>query len=169
MWSYTMTTSFDERASALRRAFDDAFALPAAERPPTDDFIAIGIGSAAFALRLRDVARLSPMPRVASVPTTRPHVIGIASVRGRLVAVHSIAMVLGYPSTSCRWLAQCAEAVSIGLAIERFDGFLRASASDVHDDVVRVGDIPRRIIDVKALTKIIDPTAGDAGTTRSDT
>jgi hypothetical protein len=156
----------EDRAAALRRVFDAAFALP----PPaggaaTEDFLAIRVGGDPYAVRVTSVARLVSAPKIVAVPSRRPGVLGVAAIRGALVSVHSLAVVLGYAGDApSRWIALAAGRDMVGLAWGELDGFLRVPKGA--SGAIGTGDLTRPIIDVAAILETI--TTGKTGPTRSD-
>ena len=116
-------------AEELRRAFDRSFAEPPAPpAPPLEELLAIGLGDAPFALRLRDIAGLHADRAITAVPSPLPELLGIARFRSALVPVYDLRALLdqGRAEKNPRWTALVAAGPHlVGLAFERFDGHLR--------------------------------------------
>lgn len=112
----------------LRSAFDRGFREPLA--PPTEApllLLAIRAATGAFALEAGELAAVSRIEKVVPVNGRSPALSGLAAVGGRIVAVYSLAALLGYPARnhrSDRWIAQCAADPSIGLAFAQLEGNL---------------------------------------------
>lgn len=125
------------KASALRRAFDQAFALspppPAAE---VMDLLAIGVAGAAYAIKLRDIAGVVTSRKLTALPASAPGLLGLAGIRGSTTPVFDLASLLGYPTAleSPRWLILCGTEEPIALACSDFEGYLRLPKSSVHAD-----------------------------------
>lgn len=111
----------ERRLAELRLAFDESFASPPPE-PARDllHFLAIRVAGDPYALRLTELAGLQPYRKIVSLPGSAA---GLAGVRGRLVAVYSLAVLLGYPTVEAkaRWIVVCEADHSIGLVIEDFE------------------------------------------------
>lgn len=59
------------------------------------------VGRDWFAVDLRVVREIVPSPPVTPIPTAPPTVLGLFSVRGRLVPFFDVAALLGLPSAGC--------------------------------------------------------------------
>ncbi len=158
----------EERAAALRHAFDAAFAVPpSGTRAETEDFLAIRVADDPFAVRVSSVVRLAAAPKIVPVPSRRPAVLGVAAMRGALVSVHSLAALLGYPGDAGvhRWMALADGGDMVGLAFHELDGFLRVPKGA--NGAIASGGVTRPIVDMRAILETI--TTGTTGTPRSDT
>lgn len=145
----------EERAAALRRAFDAAFAAPpAGARDAMQDFLAIRVAGDPFAVRVASVSRLAAIPKIVSVPSQRRSVLGVAAIRGALVSVHGLAALLGYASDGgdARWIAIAGNEM-VGLAFHELDGFLRVPAGT--KDAIASDGITRPIIDIDTVLETI--------------
>ncbi len=127
-----LESSLSERAAALRREFDQGFALPPhAEALATEDFLAVRIGVEACALRLSEVAGLYADRKITPVPGGGPAQLGIAGFRGTILPVYSLQALLGRPSPELpRWLVVAAGA-PLALGFEAFQGHLRVAREAV--------------------------------------
>jgi purine-binding chemotaxis protein CheW len=125
-------SSLSERAAALRREFDQAFALPPrAEAVATEDFLAVRIGVEACALRLGEVAGLYADRKITPVPGGGAAQLGIAGFRGTILPVYSLQALLGRPAPELpRWLVVVAGA-PVALGFEAFQGHLRVAREAV--------------------------------------
>jgi purine-binding chemotaxis protein CheW len=124
--------SLTERAAALRREFDQSFALPPrTESVATEDFLAVRIGAEACALRLGEISGLFADRKITPVPGGGPAQLGIAGFRGTILPVYSLQALLGRPSPERpRWLVVAAGA-PVALGFEAFQGHLRVARSAV--------------------------------------
>ena len=120
------------RAEALRREFDQSFALPLqGVAGATEDFLAVRIGVEACALRLGDVAGLFADKKITPVPGGGPAQLGIAGFRGTILPVYSLQALLGRPlAEPPRWLVVVAGA-PVALGFEAFQGHLRVAREAV--------------------------------------
>ncbi len=117
------------RAAELRRAFDESFAAPVAGAPPaTTDFISIRLGADALALRVSEIDALRADIIVVPVPSPVPEFTGVAGFRGKLTPVYDLGALLGYPSTTGRWIALVAGR-SVGFAFDQFEEHFRIESS----------------------------------------
>jgi chemotaxis signal transduction protein len=123
-----MSTDFAARAAALRDVFDRGFAAP----PPSavqaaEDFLAIRLEDAPYALRLADITALAVDSRIIAVPGQFPALLGLAGFRGALLPVYALGALLGHDATlPARWLVRADE---LAFAFTRLDGHLRLSAT----------------------------------------
>ncbi|MBI1947548.1 MAG: chemotaxis protein CheW [Deltaproteobacteria bacterium] len=125
----------ERRAAALREAFDASFASPrVALTREVEDLLAIRVGGDGYALRLRDLVGVVARPTVAPVPTAAPGALGVAGVRGELVAVFSLSAFLGYGDEpdAATWLALCGGEPPIALCFPELEGFLRLPRAALH-------------------------------------
>lgn len=112
----------------LRRAFDRSFALPPrGDDGAMEEFVAIRLGSDRYALAIRDIASLEPLRKLVPLPASRPALLGLAGIRGRLVPVFGLALLLGQPDrkTASPWLALVGRDDPLGFAFDGVDGHLR--------------------------------------------
>ena len=122
-------------AAALREEFDRSFAALPAEPVPSEELLAIRVGSSSYAVRLRDVSELVAGHPVSRLASTTPSLLGLASLRGGVVPVFSLASLLGaaaglpLPATTPRWLLLCSGQEPFALAFDGFDGYLRLPAA----------------------------------------
>ena len=153
-------------AQELRRDFDGSFAAPPATHSmdPAEDFLAVRIGSDAYALRLAQLRDLVADRRITRVPSPIAELLGVASMRGMVVPVYSLPALLGYPESpplSRMVLAGMSEL--LGLAFERFEAHLRARPDELASaaeewrgrvwlrEVVRSGQRVLPVVDIPCL------------------
>ena len=162
------TLGVEDHASALRRAFDASFAESTSDdAAATEDFLALRLAGHRYALRLANVARLVTIPKIVPVPTSRPTALGIAAVRGVLIAVHSLPALLAHPlpeAASHRWLVIVEAPDVLGLAFDELDGFLRLPRGT--DGALSLGGVARPILDLNAVLALVKnggppPESGD--------
>jgi chemotaxis signal transduction protein len=167
-------TSLDDRAAALRREFDDAFAAPLdLDRPATEDLLAIRVAGDPLAFRLAEIALLVADRRITRLPVADPACLGLAGLRGTVVTVYDLAVLAGYrPSPSPRWLVVTAGAARIALAVEQVEGHVRVprqirDGAEVAElrrplvgGVVRVNGTARRLLHVPSIVEDVRRRAG---------
>jgi chemotaxis signal transduction protein len=121
----TSTESLKQRLLALRESFDRSFSEPLAEPGEAPlDLLAIRVGREPFALRLSEIAALEADRTITLVPSQHPELLGIAGVRGSVVAVFDLASLLELPRPDAtRWLV-LAKGSPLAFAFSVFDGQL---------------------------------------------
>ena len=132
-------------AASLREEFDRAFAALPAPPVSTEELLALRVGGGSYAVRLRDVAELVAGHPLSRLPSTTPHLLGLAGVRAQLsggvVPVFSLASLLGAEGgpprgegrETPRWLLLCFAQEPVALAFDGFEGHLRLPASALMD------------------------------------
>lgn len=114
-----------ERAEELRQAFDRSFAEAVTEEAPLEDFLAIGVGTDPYAIRLAEISALLADKPITRLPSPVPELLGIAGFRGAIVPVYDLRALLGYSVASPpRWVTIIA-GTPVALAFDAFDGHLR--------------------------------------------
>jgi chemotaxis signal transduction protein len=120
----------DDIVDALRRSFDGGFAAPRSPPEVLDQrYLTIQVETLACALPLGQVAGVLRTPPLVQLPTTAPGLVGLAAVRGVLVAVFSLGAVLGLRRRRApgAWIALCAAAPSVALTFDQLEGQLATS------------------------------------------
>lgn len=162
----TAPVGLEERLLSFRRAFDQAFAVaPTATVEVYEDLLAVRVAGDPYALRVREITGLVASRKIVSLPSRRPELLGVAGIRGSLVAVYSLAALLGYgvESKPPAWLALPADE-PIGLGFEEFEGFFRVRSRDVQaGEVVVMANQSRRVVDIPSTLAALDVHAGAAG------
>jgi purine-binding chemotaxis protein CheW len=123
-----------DTAADLRRDFDSAFAAPMASRVvDVVDLLALRLGGQAVAVRLADITGVLARPRIVRLPSTTPHLLGLAGIRGRVVPVFHLAALLGHhdDSDELRWLLLCGVDEPVALAFASFEGHLRVARTEL--------------------------------------
>ena len=113
-----------KNVAELRLAFDQSFANPPAQAGiATVNLLSIRVAGEPYAMRVDEISRLVNGSRVTPVPSPSQTLLGIAGIKGRFIAVYSLAMLLGYPrgGEDPRWLAVCGKEQSVGLAFSEFE------------------------------------------------
>lgn len=123
------------RAAKMRRAFDASFALPPPQRSQdSEDLLAIRVAGDPYAFRLREITGMVAGRLVVPVPAATRDLLGLAGIRGGVVAVFALASLLGYPQAPGppRWMILCGADEPIALAFSDFEGHLRLPTSSIH-------------------------------------
>ncbi|WP_437840465.1 chemotaxis protein CheW [Sorangium sp. So ce1153] len=145
-----------QRLAELQRAFDASFAVPAEARPEEPARgLAIRAGDRRLVARVDELAAVEPCRRIVPLAGGPPGLLGLAGLRGRLVAVYDLAALVGgrpragVAGPAPRWLLVCAEHPEIALAIDELEGHARFSCADVRpDDGVEHGEHVTEAVDV---------------------
>jgi chemotaxis signal transduction protein len=143
------TDALEARLLELRDSFDRAFREPLAEEEEAPlDLLAIRVGPEPFALRLTEITALEADRTITSVPSRHPELLGIAGVRGAVVAVFDLASLLDLPRPEApRWLV-LAKSAPLAFAFSAFEGQLsvrRGALARAEDERAgRVREMVRR-------------------------
>jgi chemotaxis signal transduction protein len=115
--------ALNARLLALRQGFDRAFSEPVADAVvETLEVLDIRVGREHFALRVSEIAALEADRTITAVPSDHPELLGIAGVRGSVVAVFDLAALLDLPRVDAsRWLV-LAKGAPLALAFSEFIG-----------------------------------------------
>jgi chemotaxis signal transduction protein len=174
----TAPLGFEERLARFRREFDEAFAAPPTTTvEASEDLLAIRIAGHPYALRMREIREVVASRKIVALPSHKAELLGLAGIHGSLVAVYSLAALLGHRADSkpLSWFALAGGADPVGLAFEQFEGFLRVRAADVHathpaetgkppvGQVVRAQGQSRRIVDIPSTLGALEIHTGLAG------
>jgi purine-binding chemotaxis protein CheW len=125
------------RLDELRDSFDSSFTRPPPPRQePGEALLRLRVGGAPLAVRLGHLSGLHLMPRLVRLPGGPASLLGLAGLRGQLIAVHDLTALLGLQSGEPpRWLLLAGGSRRVGLAAAGFEGQLRATPEQM-----RMGD-----------------------------
>jgi chemotaxis signal transduction protein len=152
----------DTRLEILQREFDGSFAEPAIVRDSTlEQLLAIRVGPDAYALRLAEIGALEADRVITPVPSHNPELLGVAGLRGAVVAVYDLASLLGQPRAEApRWLC-LAKGSRVAFAFGAFEGQLRVEHTELSapaqrshpalSALVSSGDVSRPVVDFPCL------------------
>jgi chemotaxis signal transduction protein len=126
------------RLAELRRSFDASFAAPARSHDEERrSALAIRAGEGRFAVRVEDLAGVEACRQIVKLPGSLPGLLGVAGIRGRLLAAYDLGALLGQPSRGLGpsrapvgWLLVCGAEPGIGLLIDEIEAFVRVAAAD---------------------------------------
>ena len=159
---------------ALREAFDASFAasLPGAP-PPEEHLLAVRAGGAHLAVRVEDLAGVQQARQVTPLPGGAPGLLGLAGIRGRLLAVHDLGLLLGALGAlrarevgrQARWLLLPREDQSLALGVDALEGYLvrpvEAPGAARAADVIEHAGLLRGVLDVGAMVALARRHAQD--------
>lgn len=126
-----------ERLLGLRRDFDQSFALARdGGAVESATLLAIRLRGDGFALRLSELRGLFAGRKVTPLPGTAPELLGLAGMRGSIVAVYDLGALLGYPvSTTSRWLVVPGAEPTLSLAFDSFEGAFSVPIAELAPDI----------------------------------
>ena len=121
------------RLDELRDGFDSSFTRPPPPRQdPGEALLRLRVGGAPLAVRLGHLSGLHLMPRLVRLPGAPASVLGLAGLRGQLIAVHDLTALLGLQSGEPpRWLLLACGSRRVGLAAAGFEGQMRATSEQM--------------------------------------
>jgi purine-binding chemotaxis protein CheW len=148
--------AFHQAAEALHHAFDQSF--QEAPPPPAEaleEFLCVRVGAERFAVRLSALAGVAAAGRFTPLPSSAPHLIGLAGLRGQVVPVFELAGLLGRPrAQSPRWLLLCGGEAPLALAVAELSGRVRLSPSCLKEGASPEGmtllDLPRLVGEIRS-------------------
>jgi chemotaxis signal transduction protein len=118
----------------LKSSFDRTFQQARVERNhELVHLLVVRIGTARFALKVCDLAGLARAQTVVPVPAADPGLLGLAGLKGRLVAVYSLAAQIGSAALTTepqRWLVLSRSDRGIALAFSAAEGTMMVPSSD---------------------------------------
>ena len=122
----------------LRDSFDSSFSRPPpAQKDPGEALLRLRVGGMSLAVRLGELSGLHLMPRLVRLPGGPASLLGLVGIRGQLFAVHDLAALLGQSSRETPgWLLLAGGSRRVGLAATGFEGQLRMTAEQRHQDGV---------------------------------
>ena len=165
-----MTDSTDmliDRLSQLKRAFDDTFAAPVdARADEAEDVLAIELGGHPFALRVRELTGLYVERTITPIPSAPPELLGLAAVRGELVAVYDLAVLLGYGAGEPPRFVALGAAPALAFSFGKLEGHVRVARTSISPadrsrepwfaELVREADRTRPILELAAVSAALE-------------
>ena len=167
------------KVAELRSVFDRERAAPSSSRTElqTESLLAIRVFRDAYVIRVSEISGLSTDRKIVAFPSPIPELLGVASVRGTLVPVYSLAGLLGYGAETgqVRWLVLCGTEEPFALAISDFEGYMRMPRTQLHQieqkdvarthvtDVARTTDVVRAVVSIPLLRETIQERCRKSG------
>lgn len=166
-----------ERLDAMRRAFDQSYAVPpAGESASLERMIMIRLGGEPFVMRAGQITGLAKANRIVPLPSRIPEMLGLAGIRGTLVPVFDLAGILQLKSRTSTpsWLALVNCEVCIALGFDEFNGQEELTPASLYADeshiprrhvqlLARIGSSVQPVIDVPSILEVIRKNAGLSG------
>ena len=174
------STDLREKLNSLKAAFDRTFACPPPETPARRvRFLAIRVGKDPFALRIDDLTSLVLNRKIVPVLGGPLGFRGLAGERSQLVAVYSLASLLGQAGSPGpeRWLARCRSQPSVGQSFDLFEGHLEVESQALHPgprekacqehvrEVLKEESRVRGVVSIASILEAIERSAGPGNKT----
>ncbi len=136
------------KASGERRA-----ARRAGEMGARTEYLALTLGSESYAVQIAHVAEILRPPPITEVPRSSRHVLGVVSVRGRLVTVVDLRRRFGLAEApidrrSRVLLADAGTGEQIGLLVDEVRQVWRLAAEEIEPPTALGGEQPAHIAGV---------------------
>lgn len=123
-------------ATGFRDAFDRSFAVAheSTGNQQAESLLAIRVAGHRCALRIREMNGLLDGRKIVALPGPGVDFMGLAGIRGELVAVYSLAAVIGYPREAGypRWLALCGKENPVGFAFRDLEGYVQVPFGEIY-------------------------------------
>lgn len=153
----------EELLAELRETFDAGFAVPRGEAPPPGRrLLAVRAGGVPLAAPLEDLAGVHAAQRIIPLPDSAPGLLGLAGIRGRVVAVHDLAAAIGAGALTGapRWLLVAGGAEPLALAVDAVEGHLSLPRGEgAEAPVIEHAGARWSVLDVRALVAAIEERA----------
>jgi len=173
------TAALQTRLSQLKLAFDGSFAAALETRADqVEDLLAIEISGHPFALRVRELHGLYVERTITPVPSAPPELLGLAAVRGELVAVYDLAVLLGYARGEAPRFLALGASPALAFAFAKLTGHVRVSKTAIHPtegaretwfaEVMRDSDRTRPILELSALSASLEERMRSAASKEDD-
>jgi len=155
------------RLEELHRAFDLGFSEPMRPREAEpEDLLAIEVAGHPYALRIRELLGLFVERRITPLPAAPVELLGLAAVRGELVAVYDLASLLGYGRGQDPQFLVVGRGQSVAYAFATLQGHTRVAKSEIAtseharepwlNEVVREAGQTRPIIELSGISAAIE-------------
>jgi chemotaxis signal transduction protein len=123
----------ERQRAQLATAFDRSFSLPfMSPLQEQRDFLVLRLGTHWYALPVEELAGVQNKKTIQFLPEAPPHCLGLAGVRGRLVAIYDLAALLGSaPSDRLSWFVQPKADPEIALLVPKAERYLRVPVASI--------------------------------------
>jgi chemotaxis signal transduction protein len=165
----------------LKRSFDRTFQEPLVERvQELVHLLIVRVGATRFALKVADLAGLVRAQTVVPIPAAGLGMLGLAGLKGRMVAAYSLANLIGCPEVSTeptRWMVLCRCEKEIALAFTAVAGTMMVARTQLSPvspgapphatDAVGAGPSQLWLLNVSSIAeRIIQQTVAQASDQR---
>jgi chemotaxis signal transduction protein len=159
-----------DKLAELRNAFDQTFAVSPSIKTveQIENLLSIRMHGNLYALRATEISAFARIPKIVSVPSPFPEVLGLAGIRGGVVPVYSLAAFFGGGcEEGPRWCAWCGSEEPIGFAFGEFEGYVRASQSQIFaqaqedvtcehaKSVLQIDEMIRPIVSLPSIVQLL--------------
>lgn len=148
----------------LRQEFDDSFTAPFATT--TEEFerlLFVRVAGEIVALPTRDLAAVLRCPPLTYAPSTQAALLGLASVRGRIVAAYHLGVMLGRDPdrTAVGWIAPWAADRTVALWFDEIVGFEHVASMGTSTSARAVDQhgTPRLLVNVSSMLETMTSQA----------
>jgi len=128
-------TDVELKFGELKRSFDLTFQQPLVERgQELVHLLIVRIDDARFALKVADLAGLARAQTVVPIPGAASGLLGLAGLKGWMIAVYSLAAMIGCPEKSTgqnRWMVLCRSEKEIALAFTAVTGTMMVPRAEL--------------------------------------
>jgi chemotaxis signal transduction protein len=151
-------------AAELRELFDESFSqAPSSEPTALEELLLVRVHDNQLALRLGQIAGVLRCPPLTALPSANPALLGLTGVRGALVAVYSLARLMGgQPAASSNGsIVLCASDRSVALLFDELIGVVSVASEAVHTaetkmpvntgELVTIGNMNHIVISIPEL------------------
>lgn len=116
------------------------------------EYLALGLGAETYAVRVADVTEILKPPPITPVPRAPKLVLGIVSVRGRLVTVVDLAKRFGQPEASlgprARVLLADVDGEILGAVVDEVHHVHRLGEDEIEPPAVLGGDAQAHVLGI---------------------
>lgn len=159
-----------DKLAEMRTAFDQTYAIPPSIQSvgQIEDLLAIRLAGNPYALRTAEISAFARIPKMVTVPSPSPELEGLAGIRGAVVPIYSLAALFGSDrEQQVRWCVWCGSEELIGFAFGQFEGFVRASRSQIYSpqqedltcehikSVFRTDETVRPVVNLSSLVQLM--------------
>jgi purine-binding chemotaxis protein CheW len=137
-------------AAIVRAPVERRAARRAGEMGARTEYLALVLGAESYAVQIAHVAEILRPPPLTEVPRSSPNVLGVVSVRGRLVTVIDLRRRFGLEASTIDrrsriLLADAGTGEQIGLLVDEVRQVWRLSADEIEPPNALGGDQPAHI------------------------
>jgi len=155
-------TSSEGTAAALRRRFDESFAVAASPQTERlEEFLAIRVASDPYVLRVSEIAGLHADLRIVAVPSPDSQLLGIVALRGTMAPVYDLAAMLAYQASARpRWIVLARASQLVGFAFDTFETHFRVPDTAIAArDAQAAAHLDGTVLGAEALRPIVRLTS----------
>ena len=173
--------NLSDAVEGLQREFDETFAAPLPEPgPKRERLLAIRISGDPYAVRVSEVAAVAKPERLVRFPAKQPEFLGVASVRGSIFPVYSLAAIVapGTADPASAWILLCDQADPLGLAFQSLEGSFDVPSAELAASsqasnpyvtgMVRWGSTSRPVIQLSSAVRRLKARKARGGSSKEE-